>query len=193
MTIEQINSSKVLIALCNQDMEDYRLEFDSMDLENSHSRKILSRLIRVICTKTGLSTENKRLLLEALPYESGCLILVTFMEIKPKPAKYRIKKTSDCLCFTFDNTEDFLDCTALLYRENVFFPGSKAYLFNNLYYLVFEYYPVPKRAKIILNEFGKKQKCTRLLLSSLKEAGKVLCEKNAVETIGKAFAGQVKK
>lgn len=189
MTIEQINSSKVLIALCNQDMKDYRLEFDSMGFENTHSRKILSRLIKVICTKTGLSTENKKLLMEALPFENGCLILVTFMEMKPKSTKYRIKRPREALCFTFDKTQDFLDCIALLYRENIYFPHSRAFLFNGLYYLIFDYYPVPKRAKRILSEFGKRRKCTKLLLSSLKEAGKALCEKNAVETIGKPFAG----
>ena len=91
MIIEQIDSSKVLISLCNNDMEDYQLEFGTMDFENPHSKKILMRLLGIVCNKTGLSTKNKQLLLETLPLDSGCLILVTFMDTKPKINKYRIK------------------------------------------------------------------------------------------------------
>lgn len=187
MTIEQIDSSKVLIALCNQDMDDYQLEFSQLGFQNTHSKKILNRLIRIVCTKTGLSTENKKLLMEALPHQNGCLILVTFMEKRTSREKYKLKRPKESVCFSFEKIEDFLNSTALLYRENIYFHSSKAYLHKGLYYLVFDYYPIPKKAKRILNEFGKKQKCTKLLLSTLKEAGKSLCDKNAVDTIGKAF------
>jgi hypothetical protein len=52
MIIEQIDSSKVLISLCNNDMEDYQLEFGTMDFENPHSKKILMRLLGIVCNKT---------------------------------------------------------------------------------------------------------------------------------------------
>ena len=52
MIIEQIDSSKVLISLCNNDMEDYQLEFGTMDFENPHSKKILMRLLGIVCYKT---------------------------------------------------------------------------------------------------------------------------------------------
>lgn len=188
MTIEQIDSSKVLIALCNQDMKDYELEFDSMGFENTHSKKVLNRFITMVCNKTGLSTNNKKLLMEALPHQNGCLILVTFMEKRIPRTKYRIKKPKENTCFCFENTDDFLKAILLIYNENIYVRSSRAYLFKKEYYLVFDYYPIPQIAKRILNEYGKRKKCTRAFLSALKEAGKTICDKNAVDTIGKAFS-----
>ncbi|MDD5795371.1 MAG: adaptor protein MecA [Oscillospiraceae bacterium] len=188
MTIEQIDSSKVLITLCSQDMKDYRLDFNAMGFSNPHSKKILNRLIKIVCTKTGLSTENKKLLMEALPHQSGCLILVTFIEKRPLQTKYKIKKFGENICFSFENTENFMAAVSLLYKENLRFHSNKAYLFNGAYYFIFEHYPLPLKAKRILNEFGKRKKCTKAFLSAIKEAGKPICEKNAVSVMGKAFS-----
>lgn len=187
MIIEQIDSSKVLISLCNTDMEDYQLEFSTMDLENPHSKKILMRLLGIVCNKTGLSTKNKQLLLETLPLESGCLILVTFMDNKPKITKYRIKNQHNSLCFIFENSDNFINAVTLLYNENIYFRSSKAYLFGKKYYLIFDRCPVPHKAKRILSEFGKRKPCNRIFLSALYEGGKTLCKSNAIDVIGKSF------
>ncbi len=187
MIIEQIDSSKVLISLCKVDMDDYKLEFSSMDLKNPHSKKILMRLLSIVCNKTGLSTKNKQLLLETLPLDSGCLILVTFMDTKPKITKYRIKKQQNSLCFSFDNSENFVEAVSLLYKENIYFRSCKAILFNKKYYLVFDRCHVAHIAKRILSEFGKRKPCNRAFLSALSEAGKPLCRSNAIDTIGKCF------
>lgn len=189
MIIEQIDSSKVLISLCKVDMEAYKLEFNNMDLKQPHSKKILERLLSIVCDKTGLSTKNKRLVMEALPLDNGCIILVTFMDIKPKKAKYRIKKHKTTVCFAFDNTENFIKAISLLYRQNIYFRSCKAILYNKMYYIVFEGCPVATTAKRILSEFGSRKSCTVGLLSALKEAGVFLCDSNAVDVIGKAFSG----
>ena len=187
MIIEQIDSSKVLISLCKGDMQDYKLEFSNMDLVEPHSKKILERLLSIVCNKTGLSTKNKRLVMEAVPLDNGCLILVTFMDIKPKKTKYRIKKHKTTVCFVFDNTENFINAISLLYRENIYFRGCKAILYNKMYYIIFDGCPVATKAKRILSEFGSRKSCSFTLLSALKEAGVYLCESNAVDVIGKAF------
>lgn len=187
MIIEQIDSSKVLISLCKVDMEDYQLEFSTMNLQNPHSKKILMRLLDIVCNKTGLSTKNKQLLLETLPLESGCLILVTFMDTKPKINKYRIKNQQNSLCFSFENSESFIKAVTLLYNENIYFRSCKAFLFDKKYYLVFDRCPVAHIAKRILSEFGKRKTCSRMFLSALNEAGKLLCKSNAVDILGKIF------
>ncbi len=81
MTIEQIDTGKVMIVLGSSDMKDFSLEYKTLSFSDPHSRKILSRLLTLACTKTGLSIENKKMLVEALPHKSGCLILLT---LKPK-------------------------------------------------------------------------------------------------------------
>ena len=187
MIIEQIDSSKVLISLCNRDIDDYKIELNSMSINDPHHKKILMRLLDVVCNKTGLSTKNKQLLMEAVPVDSGCLILVTFMDIKPKITKYKVKNPQRSFCFSFDNTDNFIKAVTLLYKENIYFRNCRAMLFNNKYHLIFDNCPVAHKAKRILSEFGRRKPCNRAYMSALKEAGKPICDSNAVDTIGKCF------
>lgn len=188
MTIEQIDGAKVLIALGSQDMEDYSLEFESMSFKNPHSRKILSRLLKLVCSKTGLTMENRSMLVEALPYQKGCLILVTFVERNRKRKKYKIKKPKECVCFSFGDIETLLKTISLLYKARLCLHTSKVYLYGGRYYLVFDFMPLPQKAKHILNEYACVHKSTKIFLAKLKEAGKTVCEEKAVETMGKAFS-----
>lgn len=188
MTIEQIDSSKLLITLCSCDMEDYRLEFGTMGFENPHSRKILNRLINIVCTKTGLSSKNKKLLLEALPYDNGCIILVTFMEKQTANKKYKIKKHGENACYIFLKIEDMIKAVTMIYSQKLYVPSAAVYSYKEKYYLIFHSSPLSRMAKRILSEYGKRRRCERIFLSSLDEAGQKICGKNAISTLGKAFS-----
>ena len=80
MTIEQIDSGKVMILLKNSDMKDFALEYSSLSFSDPHSRRILTRLLSLACSKTGVSAKNKKMFVEALPHKNGCLILLTLKE-----------------------------------------------------------------------------------------------------------------
>ena len=93
MTVEQIDSSKVLISLCNEDLTEYSLRFDTMSFNDPHSRRILNKLLTIACGKTGIKQEkDKSMLVEAMPHSNGCLILLTMNHKKKKRTVYRIKK-----------------------------------------------------------------------------------------------------
>lgn len=186
MKIEQIDNSKVVINLCSRDMEDYKLEYEQISFQNNHSRKILVRLLRLVCSKTGFTIADKTMFVEAVPHADGCTLLVTFVDNKKK--KYKIKRPKECICFSFGNLENLIESINILYRENLFLQYGKIYFFRENYYFVFDFFPVPTRAKHILNEFGCRTRCSKIFLSRLKEAGKSICLKNPVETFGKAFA-----
>ena len=54
MTVNRLSDNRVLIILCGKDMEEFSLKYDTMDLEDLHSRKILMRLMQVACRKSGI-------------------------------------------------------------------------------------------------------------------------------------------
>ena len=63
MTIEQIDSNRILIALCDDDMKSFSLEFESMTLSNPHVKEMIQRLLKFASNETGISVKNKKMLI----------------------------------------------------------------------------------------------------------------------------------
>lgn len=166
MTIEQIDKGKVMIVLGSNDMKDFSLEYSTLSFNDPHSRKILSRLLTLACSKTGMNIDNKKMLVEALPHKSGCLILLT---LKPKNKRrvYRVKKPDKCMCSVFGNVDHLIDAAAALSGQ---LPGSRVYLFNDKYYLIIEeniaLYPLAR-----LEEFSDCYICSKIAAAKVSEAG----------------------
>lgn len=188
MTIEQIDTSKVLISLCTEDMKDFSLKFDTIGFSDPHSRKILTRLLTLACSKTGMKMDNKSMIVEALPHETGCLILLTITPRKSGKKLYKIKKLQSKLCYVFDDSEDFLNVVSILSKARIYFYSNSVYFYNNKYYLVFDYPSVPKRARAVLSEYASVKKCNKIFSAKLREYGKVIAQHDAIEIIGKHFS-----
>lgn len=185
MTIEQIDSTKVLISLCTEDMHDFALKYDSMSFNDEHSRKILKRLLMLACNKTGIEVHNKTMVIEALPHESGCLILITLKNRKSGRRIYKIKDKNKLLCCMFESSENFLSAISSLYKLNIHYYGNSAYFFSGKYYIIFMNASLPRRAKAILNEFAKMSICTKTFEARLSESGKLIAKADAISTVGK--------
>ncbi len=184
MTIEQIDNSKVLISLCTEDMADFSLQFGKMSFHDSHSRIILSRLLSIACTKTGLAVEDKSLLVEALPHQNGCLLLITAVPKRTKRKIYKIKKSASLPCYCFKNAENLLSAIEKLNGGNSFYCGNCAYLYKDKYFIVFDYPALSIKTKMILSEFSTVCTGSKSFIARVKEAGKLLADVNAVEQIG---------
>ena len=63
MTIEQIDSNRILIALCDDDMKSFSLEFESMTLSDPHVKEMIQRLLKFASNETGISVKNKKMLI----------------------------------------------------------------------------------------------------------------------------------
>ncbi len=169
MTIEQIDTSKVMIVLGSNDMKDFSLEYSTLSFSDPHSRKILSRLLTLACSKTGMNIENKKMLVEALPHKSGCLILLT---LKPKRKRrvYRVKKPNKSLCCIFESTDSLIDASTAVGES---LPENEVFYYNDKYYLVTDsnlaLYPLA-----LLEEFAECYVCSRIASAKVKEAGKSL-------------------
>lgn len=186
MTFELIGKTRVLISLCAQDMKDYSLEFDTMSLSDPQCKKAISSILSIACDKTGFNIKNGNLLIEALPYDNGCLILLS-NEKKSDRRVYKIKKNSHSLCCVFDELESFIKAVLSLSDMSFSFYPNSAYFYSDKYYLIFERPVIPKKSRVMLSEYAKIMMCGRAFTARLKESGKLLANKNAVKTIGKAF------
>ncbi len=54
MTINRLDGERVLVVLGGKDMTDFALDFKKMSLQNAHARKVLLRLTRLACRKSGI-------------------------------------------------------------------------------------------------------------------------------------------
>lgn len=184
MTIEQLDCDKVLISLCNEDMQDYKLRFSDMSFCSEHSKRVLLRLLKLACAKAGVNYESKTLLMEALPHNSGCLLLVTMME-KKKRKTYKVKRIKEYPCFVFSAAEDVLSAAENSKRRGVSLSSNSLWLCGDMYYLVFDYPLVSKSLCSVLCEYSRVQRFTQAGVARIKERGKLLCENNALNIIGK--------
>ena len=182
MTIDRIAFNKVLVTLCSKEMEDFSLDFDKLSLNDYHSRKILMRILHLACFKSGIEINNKNILMEALPYFGGCSILLTVTE-KAGRKTYRIKRNKS-ICFRLGDSKNFLDTIEVLYHQNVCCNKNSVYIYNNEYYLIFDYTNIPKKLRIVLSEYAM-YFSSNIEAARIKEYGKLICEKNAIERIGK--------
>lgn len=179
MTIEQIDKGKVLILLGKDDMRDFSLSYNTLGFSDPHSRKILSRLLTLACSKTGLSPENKRMTVEAIPHGSGCLLLLTMREKKRR--RYRIKKTARACCCVFDNSEALIGAVSALCGFTL--PESSIYCYEDCYYLFFDG-ALPAYIAALLEEYGVCVPCTATARARVAEYGREIGE---VGEVGKYF------
>lgn len=184
MTIEQIDSERMLIALCNEDMKSFSLEFESMTLSDPHVREIFQSLLNYASAETGISVKNKRMLIEAIPYKSGCLLLITLSQKKRERKIYRIKGIHP-LIFSFEEVEDLLRCVCELYKINTRKAYSDVYKFGEKYIMsIRPHSQIPRHFSAMLSEYGKRISGGSLTLSKIREYGKLIAKDNAIESIG---------
>ncbi|MCH5297328.1 MAG: adaptor protein MecA [Ruminococcus sp.] len=182
MTIDKLADNRVLIVLCKQDMSDFSLDYSKMKFDDGHSRKVLMRILRLACMKEGIEINGKSVLLEAINFDEECYLLVTINSHRHK--RYRLKSNKNSLCYHLGGSGNFLDTIEQLYRQNVCCNHNSAYMYNNEYYLIFDYPSIPHKLKRVLSEYGNKGK-NSLSAARVKENGKQLCRNNAIAQIGK--------
>lgn len=187
MTIEQIDNNRILIALCDEDMKSFSLEFESMTLSDPHVREMMQRLLKFASIETGISVKNKKMLIEAIPYVNGCLFLITLTQKTHKRKIYKIKNVRPII-IEFMDVEDMLRCISIIYKSKVQYIHSDLYKFSSQYFLIIRpNRSISRRLEAFLYEYGEKISGGNLTISKLREYGKVIAQNNAIEIIGAAL------
>ena len=110
MTINRLDGERVLVVLGGKDMTDFALDFKKMSLQNAHARKVLLRLTRLACRKSGIDTNGKRVNVEALTMGESCYLLVT---VRRRMQRYRLKRSGGT-GYRFESCGDFLNAVGRL-------------------------------------------------------------------------------
>ena len=178
LTVSKLGENRVLIVLCGKEIEEIR----GMDFEDTAARSRVIGLTRRACKSSGIDTGGKRVNIEALELEKSCYLLVTVGAQK----RYRLKRSGSGLCYCLGESSSFLNAVEQLYRQNSCCRSNSAYKLAGKYYLVFDYPSIPKSMSRILLEYGGRLS-GRLAAARIKEHAKPICERNAIELIGKAL------
>ena len=185
MNIEKLDSSRIIISLCNNELESYCVSFESLDPNEAHSKKLLSMLMKSAASQTGVSFRNKHIVIEALKFENGCMLLFT---ITSRKRVYRIKYYNDAYIFSFTGAEELLCCAEALYRMGRMRFSSSVYLFGGKYWLVLNCKALPgQKFLCTIREFCKDERRGALAGAVLAEHGKLIAKKNAIEVLGRAL------
>ncbi len=185
MKIEQIDNSRILISLCDKELQKFSVTFESLDFSENHSRSVIKEIITKASAQTGIDISNKKILIEALKYEHGCLLLITLSQ---KRKTYHVRFYSNSYIFVFDSAESLLSCIKALYnmQNDKFF--SSVFLYNQNYYLVIRSSsPLKAKYSDTIREFCISSKHNSLFNSFLLEHAEILIANNAVQHIGKSL------
>ena len=187
MTIEKLSTTRVLISLCREDMENFRLNISKMSFCDDSSRKVLMRLLELACREAGFTIGGKTILMEALPLQSGCLILVTFAD-KKKRRIYKVKSIKKRTVYVFEDAEKMLCAAETLYQSDTKLPLNNLWLFDSKYYAVFDCCPVLKNTYSVLREYASKISFSPVTISRIQEGGKLIGSNNALGIIGEKIS-----
>ena len=178
MTIEKLNASKVLISLCDEDLQNFRLNIGEMSFCNECSRRVLLRLLQLAGREAGVDSAGKTALIEALPLKNGCLLLVTFAD-KSKRKTYKAKRIKHKVVYVFDNAEDLLCAAEALYQRNIKPCQNSLFIYEDSYYVIFNYPLTDAVLRGILKSLAEERILKLVDISRVREGGKLLCADNA--------------
>ncbi len=159
MQRDLLPNGSLKIYLTNQDLQEWGLCFDSLNIHSAATKAILAALLA--SAKQDLDFESEHLLVEALPLEEGCLLLFTPMDATPR--KLRLRRAGNPFVYHLEDAESLL---ALAEGWCRFYPpdaplgspfaASSLYHFGDGYRLVlYPLSPLQKGAQQLLSELGK--------------------------------------
>lgn len=184
MTVEQLDKEKLLISLGLDDMRELSVSFETLDICDKDARMIIMRLLRLACKRAGVAYFQKTLLVEALPCDSGCLLLVTLMEKHSKRRVYKVKRLREYPCFCFFSAESLLSAAERLKALNIKLYSNSLWLYKGRLFLIIDYPIVSERVGSVLAEYAESHSGTKVFVSRVRESGKLLCPSNAMSAIG---------
>lgn len=188
MNINKIDETRLIIALEDKDMQAFDLRFDQFLWSDSKSRHVIKELLLIAKERTGFCVSNKRLMIETIQRDNGCVILFTLLSDKSKrPRKiFKIKIKNDPLIYKFSDSESLLCAIERIISNKKRIQESCVLEYKKSYYLVIlANKGLSVNESAILSEYAKLTGNSFLAFANLKEHGNVICEKSAIETIGR--------
>lgn len=186
MNIEQLNSSKILISLCDKELEGYDLTFEKLNLKDHNARMVIEHILHHAEVRTGMTFKNQRLVIETMKYEHGCLMLITIIRNSLRK-RYKVLARSTSYAFYFNNTENLLRCIEQLYLQKETNHHASLLFDGKGYYLILTNTILHSSFLLIANEYACSMRKGKFYCTGLKEQFQTIVAFNAIEKIGSVF------
>lgn len=184
MHIERLDKAKIIISLCSQDMQDFCLNFEKMNFQDEHSRVVMMRLLKLASVKTGIHMHGRTVVVEALPFDGGCMLLVTLLDKEKSKKVYKVKRMEEHPAVMFSDAEKLLSAAEAVYLRGACMHLNSLWLVDDRYYLVMDYPYMSTLLKGMLTEFGSYLPLSVAQMSRIKERGRLLVASDALRIIG---------
>lgn len=188
MTMNKIDETRLIIALADEDMQAFDLQFDQFLWSDSKSRHVIKELLLKAKEETGFSVNNRRLMIEALPRDSGCLIMFTILsDADQKHRKiYKIKIKDQTLIYKFPDSESLLCAIERVAARKNKIKDSCVLEYNDAYYMVLRAGDgLSLSESAILSEYAKLTGRSKFAFAKIEEHGNIICQNKAIETISR--------
>ena len=192
MDLIVINGNKLKITLTQTDMQDFSLDCESLDYEDSETRNIFWNILGKAKEKTGFDAERARIFIQIYPSkEGGCEMYVTKLggatehtkegeEVAKKP--YEVRR--EC-AYSFDTMEKLI-CVCRRLSSLGYSEKSSAWRLPDKYCLLInepeENAYIPLSECSFIREYGKSENLRNVKLT-ISERGECICRENAVDTL----------
>ena len=194
MELLLISENKLKITLSECDMKQYELDCNTVDYDNTETRRAFWSILDEAKHRTGFDAASQRVFIQLYPSkEGGCEMYVTKLsprsssELTERPSHALIPLSRRYLCYSFDSMEDMLSVCRKL--SAIGFSGSSgaAKRDDGRYILVID---EPEENAYIglcehsfIDEFGRRENVKHVKLMCHEHAS-CICKENAVEILG---------
>jgi hypothetical protein len=178
MTVYKIGRKKLKITLTDSEVISFFGTYRGLDSVNNEARLAVGLLLKKSLSEYDTELDG-RLLVEIRARENaGCVITVSSAESSRRNLK------GSTIMFEFADTAALIGGAVRLYKSR-FFEGSSLYKMPHTYRLIVT--ARGERDFYFMNEFCLRKSDSDIEAAYTKEHGRLICEKNAVERLGRAF------
>ena len=178
MTVYKIGRKKLKITLTDSEVISFFGTYRGLASVNNEARLAVGLLLKKSLSEYDTELDG-RLLVEIRARENaGCVITISSAESSRRNLK------GSTVMFEFADTAALIGGAVRLYKSR-FFEGSSLYKMPHTYRLIVT--ARGERDFYFMNEFCLRKSDSDIEAAYTKEHGRLICEKNAVERLGRAF------
>lgn len=208
MKIEKLTENKIRIIIKQEDMESNNIDLHKFVLKNIETQSLFLKILNQAKEKLDFNVDGYKLLIETFSSSDDIFIFTitkymdsdfrSFQNTSDK-RNLKVKKkviNNDLKIINFNNFDDLYDFCNMLFFNKInikdFCKKNSLYLYNNVYYLILENLDITqssfKKFNSYIAEFSTYKTFSKNFEYKLKEHGKLIINKNAINKIINIFA-----